>query len=183
MSNTINSSNTGIAVRSSSTGIATQGGSIADRLAAQQTARDASKSSGAPAPVTTEAPVASAPTAQDDAMAELAMLRAQNAKLVADLAAKGARSTSALALKVSEKGGVSVYGTGRFPVTAYGFNAIRLFSPENVLAVRKLMAAEFGRLSFKTAEQRDTVVKALRADGLEVGDADIAAARLTATAE
>jgi hypothetical protein len=44
--------------------------------------------------------------------AELERLRAENAALKA----RGPRGVS---LKVSEKGGVSVYGLGRFPVTLY----------------------------------------------------------------
>jgi hypothetical protein len=44
--------------------------------------------------------------------AELERLRAENAAL------KG-RSARGVTLKVSEKGGVSVYGLGRFPVTLY----------------------------------------------------------------
>ena len=49
----------------------------------------------------------------DESMkAELEKLRAENEALKA----RGARAVS---LKVSEKGGVSVYGLGRFPVTLY----------------------------------------------------------------
>jgi hypothetical protein len=43
---------------------------------------------------------------------ELARLRAENEALKA-------RSRRGVTLKVSEKGGVSVYGLGRFPVTLY----------------------------------------------------------------
>lgn len=43
---------------------------------------------------------------------ELARLRDENAKLKD-------RAQRAISLKVSEKGGVSVYGLGRFPVTLY----------------------------------------------------------------
>jgi hypothetical protein len=50
--------------------------------------------------------------ADDDVQAELARLRAENEVLKA----RGARGIS---LRVSEKGGVSVYGLGRFPVTLY----------------------------------------------------------------
>lgn len=48
----------------------------------------------------------------DDMQRELEKLRAENAAL---------KNTSArgLSLKVSEKGGLSVYGLGRFPVTLY----------------------------------------------------------------
>jgi hypothetical protein len=49
---------------------------------------------------------------QSDLKAELERLRAENEKLKA--ASKRAGS-----LKISEKGGVSVYGLGRFPVTLY----------------------------------------------------------------
>ncbi|MEB2343943.1 MAG: hypothetical protein OZ948_04320 [Deltaproteobacteria bacterium] len=48
----------------------------------------------------------------EDLKVELERLRAENAALKS----RGQRSVS---LKVSEKGGVSVYGLGRFPVTLY----------------------------------------------------------------
>ena len=50
----------------------------------------------------------------DDEQSELERLRAENAALKASSARRGAVS-----FKVSEKGGVSVYGLGRFPVTLY----------------------------------------------------------------
>lgn len=50
--------------------------------------------------------------ADQDVMAELARLRAENEALK-----KPARGQ--ISVKVSEKGGVSVYGLGRFPVTLY----------------------------------------------------------------
>jgi len=49
---------------------------------------------------------------ETDAAAELARLRAENERL------KRTQSRG-ITLKVSEKGGVSVYGLGRFPVTLY----------------------------------------------------------------
>ncbi|NBY20112.1 hypothetical protein EBQ74_07685 [bacterium] len=49
---------------------------------------------------------------QDEMMKELERLKAENAAL------KGGQVRS-LSLRVSEKGGVSVYGLGRFPVTLY----------------------------------------------------------------
>jgi len=52
--------------------------------------------------------------ATEDEQAELERLRAENAALK-DRAARG----KSVSLKVSEKGGVSVYGLGRFPVTLY----------------------------------------------------------------
>ena len=50
--------------------------------------------------------------ADDDLKAEVERLRAENERLKN-------RSTRGVSLKVSEKGGVSVYGLGRFPVTLY----------------------------------------------------------------
>ena len=50
--------------------------------------------------------------ADEDVQAELARLRAENETL------KQKRNTST-SMKVSEKGAVSVYGLGRFPVTLY----------------------------------------------------------------
>ena len=50
--------------------------------------------------------------ADQDVQAELEKLRKENAAL------KG-RASRGVTLKVSEKGGVSVYGLGRFPVTLY----------------------------------------------------------------
>jgi predicted component of type VI protein secretion system len=48
----------------------------------------------------------------EELKAELERLKSENAALKA----RGAKGVS---LKVSEKGGVSVYGLGRFPVTLY----------------------------------------------------------------
>jgi hypothetical protein len=48
----------------------------------------------------------------EDVQAELARLKEENERLKA-------RQTRATTLKVSEKGGLSVYGLGRFPVTLY----------------------------------------------------------------
>ena len=50
--------------------------------------------------------------AEEDLQAELERLKAENAALKS-------RSSKGVSLKVSEKGGVSVYGLGRFPVTLY----------------------------------------------------------------
>ena len=48
----------------------------------------------------------------DDLKAELERLKAENAELKA-------RSGRGVSMRVSEKGGLSVYGLGRFPVTLY----------------------------------------------------------------
>jgi hypothetical protein len=57
----------------------------------------------------------------DDQQAEIERLRAENARL------KSARQAK-LAMKVSEKGALSVYGMGRFPVTLYKEQWLRLLA-------------------------------------------------------
>jgi hypothetical protein len=49
---------------------------------------------------------------EDELRAELEKLKAENESLKA-------RTSKGISLKVSEKGGLSVYGMGRFPVTLY----------------------------------------------------------------
>ena len=51
--------------------------------------------------------------ADEEMQKELERLRAENEAL------KASRRAGALTFKVSEKGAVSVYGLGRFPVTLY----------------------------------------------------------------
>jgi hypothetical protein len=55
----------------------------------------------------------------EDMKAELERLRAENERLKQ-------KSNRATSLKVSEKGGVSLYGLGRFPVTLYKEQWMRL---------------------------------------------------------
>jgi len=49
---------------------------------------------------------------EEELKAELERLKAENASLKA-------RGSKGISMKVSEKGAVSVYGLGRFPVTLY----------------------------------------------------------------
>jgi hypothetical protein len=60
---------------------------------------------------------------QSPAELELEQLRAENARLKAGMA-----QGSGLKIKVSEKGGVSIYGLGRFPVTLYAGQWLRLLA-------------------------------------------------------
>ena len=57
----------------------------------------------------------------DDQQAEIERLRAENERL------KKTRPAN-LAMKVSEKGALSVYGMGRFPVTLYKEQWLRLLA-------------------------------------------------------
>ena len=57
----------------------------------------------------------------EDPQAELARLRAENESLKQ-------KRNSAVSMKVSEKGGLSVYGLGRFPVTLYQEQWVKLLA-------------------------------------------------------
>jgi hypothetical protein len=76
----------------------------------------------------------------EDLKAELERLRKENAALK-----KGA--SSGIRLKVSEKGAVSVYGMGRFPVTLYKEQWLKLFDMSD--DIRAFMAANEARLKSK----------------------------------
>jgi hypothetical protein len=52
---------------------------------------------------------------------------------LAEMEKKGGRRTGDLEFKVGEKGGVSVYGLGRFPVTLYYEQWIRLLDTNDKL--------------------------------------------------
>jgi hypothetical protein len=58
---------------------------------------------------------------ESDMQAELERLRAENAQLKS-------KDKSSLSLKVSEKGVVSLYGMGRFPVTLYKEQWLRILA-------------------------------------------------------
>ena len=77
---------------------------------------------------------------EQELQAELERLRAENEALKG----KTARGTS---LKVSEKGGVSVYGLGRFPVTLYKEQWLKLLDLGD--EIRKFIAENEGKLKTK----------------------------------
>ena len=65
---------------------------------------------------------------------------------LAELEAKQSRA-AVLSFKVSDKGGVSVYGLGRFPVTLYYGQWINLFDKAQEL--REFLEANKGKLKLK----------------------------------
>lgn len=77
---------------------------------------------------------------------ELELLREQ---LAAEKAKNAPKPPGPVTLKVSEKGGLSVYGLGRFPVTLYPEQWSRIFAtaPEIV----KFIAANAGAFKAKKA--------------------------------
>ena len=76
----------------------------------------------------------------EDMKAELDRLRNENAALK-----KGA--SSSLRLKVSEKGALSVYGMGRFPVTLYKEQWLKLLGMAD--EIRAFIAANEAQLKSK----------------------------------
>ena len=79
----------------------------------------------------------------DEMKAELERLRAENDKLKQ-------RATRATSLKVSEKGGVSVYGLGRFPVTLYKEQWLKLLGMAD--DIRAFIEENAGKLKTKGDE-------------------------------
>ena len=77
---------------------------------------------------------------EEELKAELERLRQENAALKEGVA-------SGLRLKVSEKGGVSVYGLGRFPVTLYKEQWLRLLDKAD--DIRGFIAANDAHLKAK----------------------------------
>jgi hypothetical protein len=63
---------------------------------------------------------------------------------------KGGRKRGAIDFRVSEKGGVSVYGLGRFPVTLYYEQWVRLL--DNADQLKQFMEENKSGLKLKTAE-------------------------------
>jgi hypothetical protein len=76
----------------------------------------------------------------EDLKAELERLRNENAALK-----KGA--ATGITMKVSEKGAVSIYGMGRFPVTLYKEQWLKLLAMSD--DIRAFIAANGGRLKTK----------------------------------
>jgi hypothetical protein len=74
-------------------------------------------------------------------------LRAELEKLKAENEALKARTSKGISLKVSEKGGVSVYGMGRFPVTLYKEQWLKLLDMSDDL--RRFIADNDAKLKAK----------------------------------
>jgi hypothetical protein len=94
---------------------------------------------------TTGAAALTMPTSEDlmsdeDLKAELERLRKENESLKKG-AAKG------ISMKVSEKGGLSVYGLGRFPITLYQEQWTKLLDISD--DIRAFIAAHQGELKVK----------------------------------
>jgi hypothetical protein len=78
----------------------------------------------------------------EDLKAELERLKAENEALKSN---KGARGV--LSMKVSEKGALSIYGMGRFPVTLYKEQWLKLLAIAD--DIKKFIDANDDRLKTK----------------------------------
>ena len=74
-------------------------------------------------------------------------LRAELERLKAENEALKTRPKGAMSLKVSEKGGVSVYGLGRFPVTLYKEQWLKLLAMAD--DIRRFIDENASRLKTK----------------------------------
>ena len=84
--------------------------------------------------------------AEEDMQAELERLRTENTALKT-------RSSTGLSLKVSAKGGVSIYGLGRFPVTLYKEQWVRLLAITD--DIRTFMQENDAQLKTKEEKKAD----------------------------
>ena len=71
------------------------------------------------------------------------------AELIALVQQMQAQPAKRITLKVSEKGGLSLYGLGRFPVTLYRSQWERLLAPDTVKQVQDFIAANDKLLAVK----------------------------------
>jgi multidrug resistance efflux pump len=83
--------------------------------------------------------------------AQLDAARAENDKLQADKAKLQAKvdKRNVLRLKVSEKGGMSIYGMGRFPVTLYKGQWRRVLTDEFIAEMREFLDVHDDELTSK----------------------------------
>lgn len=77
----------------------------------------------------------------DELLALIASLKQENSKL----------KDKGSSLKVTEKGGVSLYGLGRFPVTLYQSQWLKLL--DEAETIRKFIADNQHRLASKPAKE------------------------------
>jgi hypothetical protein len=84
--------------------------------------------------------------ADNDMKEELERLRAENERLKK-------RSSRGVTMKVSEKGGLSVYGLGRFPVTLYKEQWLRLLDMAD--DIRTFMRENEATLKSKDAAAKE----------------------------
>lgn len=91
----------------------------------------------------------------EDLMAQIAQLQQENKELAAR---KGPGPS--VSCKVGNKGGVSVYGLGRFPVSLYGSQWVRLL--EAVPSIAAFCRDNAEKLTVKAGEDRENMTTSFR---------------------
>lgn len=79
----------------------------------------------------------------EDMAREVALLKAENARLLAN-------KSTVNGIKLSSKGGVSVYGLGRFPVTLYQSQWLSLLAKAD--EIKAFMVANASQLASKSSD-------------------------------
>jgi hypothetical protein len=100
---------------------------------------------------------------EDDLRLENERLRAENESLKKDLEIEKLRAenedlkkvlSKGVSLKISEKGGLSIYGLGRFPVTLYKEQWVRLLDMAG--AIKAFIKSNENLLKAKTAATQES---------------------------
>lgn len=102
---------------------------------------------------------------------QLAFYKAENEALKT---AQAQSETRGMSLKVADKGGLSLYGLGRFPVTLFPGQWLKLV--DKTTDIIKFMAANFHEFSYLSEEVVKQDAETLRAHGIEVTEAAVATA-------
>lgn len=76
-------------------------------------------------------------------------MQAANEAMALELAKAKKASTGKLSLKVSEKGALSVYGMGRFPVTLYSGQWEKLLADSTVASIKQFIVEHAKELATK----------------------------------
>lgn len=77
------------------------------------------------------------------------LTKLSQAELIALITQMQAQPARKITCKVSEKGGLSVYGLGRFPVTLYRTQWERLLAPDTVAQIGAFITANAALLTTK----------------------------------
>lgn len=77
------------------------------------------------------------------------LTKLSQAELIALITQMQAAPARKITCKVSEKGGLSVYGLGRFPVTLYRTQWERLLAPDTVKQINEFIKANASLLTTK----------------------------------
>lgn len=102
--------------------------------------------------------------AEMQAKAEAAEKRAAEAEARAAEAAKGKKSGgTGISMQVAQKGGISIYGVQRRPVTLYAGQWFRMIP--HIDAVKALIIAERDTVAWKSTEDKTAVLRGLGYEG------------------